>query len=110
MDLLLNGILGSWLFLLPLYFLVTMRQAVSFTMHSLHDALPCHRPKSNGVNESWTKTVSQSKPFLLINSLSQVFCHGDRKLAITIGFSFKNSNTWDFLSFKRGSLIHLHLM
>jgi hypothetical protein len=32
-----------------------------------HDILPHHRAKSNRADSSWTETMSQNKPFLLIN-------------------------------------------
>lgn len=81
----LEGVQESQPFLLSLCLSVSFLSGYHWLSSSalLHDVLPHNRPPNKWDILLWTgpsETLSQNKPFLLINRLSLVVCHSQGKL------------------------------
>jgi hypothetical protein len=91
-------------FFLALCFLATMRWSDSFAMCSHHNVLPWYRCSGPIDHELKTsKTMNQNKPFLL-NRLSQVFWHSNRKLATIVYFYYFYFGVYSYSKKKNRSL------
>lgn len=66
-----------------------------FAAHPHHDVPPLRRPKNNGLVKHWPESVAlwAQNPSCLLNCLSKVFCHNDRKLVLKISRCF-HTTSW----------------